>query len=55
DRLGLGSFKLARVVLGSSFEWMDLLAYSLGIIVVVVVEKLRLSINQGRLGTTSAV
>jgi hypothetical protein len=55
DRLGLGSFKLARVVLGSSFEWMDLLAYTLGIIVVIVVERLRLSINQGRLGTTSSV
>jgi len=39
--LGLESFRLARVILGDSFEWQDLLAYAAGIGTVLIVEKLR--------------
>lgn len=40
DRLGLERSTLARIVLGTSFEWIDLLAYTLGIVLVIVIEKL---------------
>ncbi|GHA46859.1 hypothetical protein GCM10007103_29900 [Salinimicrobium marinum] len=33
--------KLVLVVLGSHFEWLDMLAYSLGIIVILGIEKFR--------------
>jgi hypothetical protein len=39
-RLGLQENKLARIVLGSSFEWMDILTYVLGIATVLVLEQL---------------
>lgn len=29
-RLGLGDNRLARIVLGSTFDWLDLLAYTIG-------------------------
>ncbi|MBE7174212.1 MAG: DUF2809 domain-containing protein [Williamsia sp.] len=38
-RLGLQNSALARTVLGSSFEWLDLLAYTLGAISVLYAEK----------------
>lgn len=31
--------KLAKIVLGSSFEWIDLLAYTLGIAAIIIFEK----------------
>lgn len=40
-RLGLQHSKLARVILGTSFAWTDMLAYTLGIILVIIIEKLR--------------
>lgn len=39
--LHLQDSKLATTILGSSFEWTDILAYTLGIILIVVIEKLR--------------
>ncbi|WP_221392438.1 DUF2809 domain-containing protein [Dyadobacter sp. NIV53] len=36
--LGLGNSKAARVIMGNSFEWADMLAYTLGIIFVVFIE-----------------
>ena len=41
--LGLRSSKLANVVLGNHFEWIDILAYTLGIGLVILVEKYRAS------------
>lgn len=38
--LGLEKYKIARVVIGTSFEWIDLLAYTTGIILVIVTERL---------------
>ena len=37
--LGLQHSRLAQVVLGSSFEWMDLLAYTLGLVTVIALER----------------
>ena len=42
EKLGLQHSKIARVVLGNSFAWMDLLAYVLGILTVIGIEKFRL-------------
>jgi hypothetical protein len=39
-RLGLQHSRLAHWILGSGFEWMDLVAYTLGIIAVVIVERI---------------
>ncbi|WP_315815840.1 DUF2809 domain-containing protein [Paraflavitalea speifideaquila] len=43
DRLGLGHSQLARTLIGSSFEWIDLLAYTAGIAIVLVIETKRTS------------
>ena len=40
DRLGLQNNKLARTIIGVSFEWIDLLCYAVGIAVVLLVESL---------------
>jgi hypothetical protein len=37
--LGLQNSNLARVVIGTSFEWTDLLAYTLGIGLVILLDK----------------
>ena len=39
--LGLQHSRAARIIIGSSFEWQDILAYTLGILMVVLVEKRR--------------
>jgi len=39
--LGLEGSKIARIVLGSSFEWIDLIAYTAGVIFILFVEKRR--------------
>ena len=39
ELLGLEENKLARVVIGTSFAWEDFLAYTMGILVVIIVEK----------------
>ena len=36
ETLGLERYRLARIVLGSTFDWMDLLAYTLGGALIVV-------------------
>lgn len=38
--LHLDDFTLARIVMGNYFAWMDLLMYTLGILTVIVLEKL---------------
>lgn len=40
-RLGLQHAWLARLILGSGFEWLDLIAYTLGILMVLAIEKWR--------------
>jgi hypothetical protein len=39
DRLGLRHSRLAVIVIGSSFEWIDLVAYTLGVATVIAIEK----------------
>lgn len=34
-KLGLGNSKYARTIIGTSFEWIDLVAYTVGILIVV--------------------
>ena len=42
EKLGLQHSKIARIVLGNSFAWMDLLAYVLGILTVIGIETFHL-------------
>ncbi|MEA5257620.1 DUF2809 domain-containing protein [Arcicella aquatica] len=44
-KMGLGHSKFARTVIGTSFEWIDLIAYTLGIAFVIYVEKRFSTIN----------
>ncbi|MGC4035830.1 MAG: DUF2809 domain-containing protein [Chitinophagaceae bacterium] len=39
DRLGLERNKIARIIIGYGFEWLDMVAYTLGIITVLIFEK----------------
>ena len=39
--LGLQHSRIATIVLGSSFEWIDLIAYTAGIATVLLIEKFR--------------
>lgn len=47
--LGLQHSRLARVLLGSHFDWSDLLAYTLGALIAVGAERL-LHVSQSTLG-----
>jgi hypothetical protein len=42
EKLGLQNNRLARTVIGTSFEWIDIVAYISGIMIVLLVEKARL-------------
>lgn len=41
NRLNLASNDFARTVMGSSFEWSDIVAYTAGMLVVIIVEHQR--------------
>ncbi len=38
EMLGLQKFAIARIIIGTSFSWLDLLVYSIGIAIVLWVE-----------------
>jgi len=38
DRIGLQDSKIAKVIIGTSFEWIDLAAYTIGIALVIYLE-----------------
>ena len=38
EMLGLSHSKLARIILGTSFEWPDIVAYTIGILLVIITE-----------------
>jgi DNA integrity scanning protein DisA with diadenylate cyclase activity len=38
DRLGLSGNVIAKTVIGYGFEWWDILAYTLGVITILIVE-----------------
>lgn len=47
DLLGLGHYKLARIVIGTSFSWLDLACYAIGMGLVFIFDKeLRASIKK---------
>ena len=48
--LGLGDNRLARIVFGGSFDWLDLLAYGAGAVVIVVVELAMSGVSRPRKG-----
>ena len=37
--IGLAHSKVAKIIIGTSFEWIDILAYTLGILAVLIVER----------------
>ncbi|HEY1010878.1 MAG TPA: DUF2809 domain-containing protein [Daejeonella sp.] len=37
--IGLESYPLANIIIGTSFEWIDLAAYTLGILTVLIAER----------------
>ncbi|MBD2463236.1 DUF2809 domain-containing protein [Oscillatoria sp. FACHB-1407] len=41
ERLGLADNPIARVALGTTFDWFDVVAYAIGAIVVVLIERTR--------------
>jgi hypothetical protein len=40
QKLGLQNSKMANLILGNLFQWIDLLAYTLGILLVLLIEKM---------------
>ncbi len=44
-RLGWENSRMAHLIIGSSFSWEDMLAYTLGIATVLLVEKLRAALT----------
>ncbi len=43
QHLGLSGSKIANIIIGTYFTWFDILAYTLGILLVLAIEKLKLS------------
>jgi hypothetical protein len=39
EKLGLQNSKIARTVIGTSFAWIDLVCYTVGIIIILIAEK----------------
>ncbi len=46
DILGLTDYKYASIVIGTSFAWADMLAYTIGISLVIFIEGSRVSYKQ---------
>lgn len=38
--VGLEKSNIARIVMGTSFEWIDIVAYIVGIVIIITIEKL---------------
>src|SRR5690606_24752028 len=43
--LGLSHSKIANIIIGTHFSWIDILAYTLGIIIILVVENFKRTKN----------
>lgn len=46
EKLGLEKSKMAKTVIGTSFSWIDLLTYVIGITIVYVIEKILIEKNK---------
>lgn len=44
-KLGLAKYKIARLVIGTSFSWIDLLCYSIGILIIFMIENYKIKNN----------
>ena len=44
--LGLGGSPVARVIIGTTFSWADILCYTLGIIIVLFIERINRSFSK---------
>lgn len=42
DRLGLAGNQLAKTVIGYGFEWGDMLAYTLGVLTILLIERVKM-------------
>lgn len=42
DWIGLSDHKVAKIILGSTFDWKDILAYTLGALLILIFEKFTL-------------
>jgi hypothetical protein len=40
DKLGLRHSTPAKIIIGTSFSWLDILSYTIGILVVIIAEKM---------------
>ncbi|GAB3931460.1 ribosomal maturation YjgA family protein [Mucilaginibacter myungsuensis] len=47
-KIGLGGYPLACTLIGTTFSWSDMLAYTLGVITIIIIETIRIqrSINK---------
>jgi hypothetical protein len=52
EKLGLQNFRIANLILGNLFQWIDLVAYTLGIATIIVFEKLKPFLDSKRLRPT---
>jgi hypothetical protein len=48
DRLGLSGNIIAKTAIGYGFDWLDILAYTLGIITVLILERPNLLVSNNR-------
>jgi len=46
--LGLGHIKIARIIIGSTFDWLDILAYTIGWIFILLIERYRLKLYRNK-------
>ena len=44
--LGLGGSRVARVIIGTTFSWVDIFCYTLGIIIVLFIERINRSFSK---------
>lgn len=47
--LGLEHIKAARIIIGSTFDWLDLLAYTIGWVVIILVEHCRSNLTTAKM------
>ncbi|WP_417760356.1 DUF2809 domain-containing protein [Shewanella sp.] len=48
--LGLEQYRAARIIIGATFDWLDLLAYSCGLLLILLIEAATRRVNKGASG-----
>ncbi len=46
NKFGIEHYKVAKIILGNTFAWVDILAYTFGILIVIGIEKFRFFKNK---------